>query len=254
MKSFPFELYCIAGYSKNTPNQMLIPGNLPFSEESRDNEINCGYSCIFDWPNMRYTYISTSIKKILGYEKEQFYKQGLDFSLSIIHPEDLGRLKEIHLAIFNYYYSTPTELRTRLRFSYNFRAKAADESYVHLLRQSTFIGFTDDGKPALEQINSIDITGFSYNSGITLVVHQLSAGGTYALCYEHTFPFGQLLLSERENQVMKLVGQGYTTKEIAKKLYLSMETIKSHRKKIIAKTGALNMTAALHAMHFKKDS
>lgn len=248
MKLFQLQLQCIAGYSKNTQLQKPELSTCSLTGRNLDKEMGYGYSCIFNWVEMCYTYVSCSIKKILGFEKELFLNHGFDFSLSIIHPEDFEKLKSIYQAIFNYYYRTPAEERSRLRFSYNFRVKTVDESYINLLRQSTFIDFTDDGKPTLEQINSIDITGFNYTNDITLVVHRLSPEGTYVLCYEFTFSNEQAVLSERERQVMELIGKGYTTKEIALKLYLSMETIKSHRKKIITKTGASNMISAIHAI------
>ncbi len=47
-------------------------------------------------------------------------------------------------------------------------------------------------------------------------------------------------LSFREIEVLRLIMQGYTTKAIAGKLFISFETVKSHRKKILAKTGAKN--------------
>lgn len=248
MKLFQIELRDIAGYSKQARLQKPISANNFITERNLDNETGYGYSCIFNWSEMRYTYVGCSIKKVLGYEKELFLTQGFEFSVRIIHPHDFERLKSIYEVIFNYYYRTPAEERARLRFSYNFRVKKADNSYINLLRQSTFIDFTDDGKPTLEQINSIDISGFNYTNDITLVVHRLSPGGTFVLCYEFTFSKEQTALSERERQVMELIGKGFTTKEIALKLYLSMETVKSHRKKIIAKTGASNMISAFNAI------
>ncbi|MEO8398289.1 MAG: LuxR C-terminal-related transcriptional regulator [Ignavibacteriaceae bacterium] len=43
------------------------------------------------------------------------------------------------------------------------------------------------------------------------------------------------ILSERENEVVKLVAKGKTNKEIAEKLFLSIHTIYTHRKDIMRK-------------------
>jgi DNA-binding NarL/FixJ family response regulator len=56
----------------------------------------------------------------------------------------------------------------------------------------------------------------------------------------------QNLLSKREKEVLRLVFDGWTNKEIANKLFISFETVKSHRKHILSKTGSKN-TAALVA-------
>ena len=54
----------------------------------------------------------------------------------------------------------------------------------------------------------------------------------------------QELLSKREKEVLHLMFDGLTNKEIANRLFISFETVKSHRKNILQKTGSKN-TAAL---------
>ncbi|MCB2185397.1 MAG: response regulator transcription factor [Deltaproteobacteria bacterium] len=44
-------------------------------------------------------------------------------------------------------------------------------------------------------------------------------------------------LSERERQVLRLIVEGYTNKEIAEKLFLSTKTVENHRARIMAKLG-----------------
>lgn len=47
-------------------------------------------------------------------------------------------------------------------------------------------------------------------------------------------------LSEREREVIKLVAEGFTTKEIAEKLFISDHTVNTHRKNIMHKLGLKN--------------
>ena len=51
-------------------------------------------------------------------------------------------------------------------------------------------------------------------------------------------------ISEREKEIIKLIADQYTTKEIAEKLFLSSHTVESHRKNILLKLGLKN-TAGL---------
>jgi DNA-binding CsgD family transcriptional regulator len=50
----------------------------------------------------------------------------------------------------------------------------------------------------------------------------------------------KMIISCREQEILRLVSVGYTTKEIADQLYLSHFTVETHRKKICKKLGALN--------------
>ena len=56
-------------------------------------------------------------------------------------------------------------------------------------------------------------------------------------------------LSIREIEVLSLIMQGFTNNEIAERLFISYETVKSHRKKILEKTGAKNTAALINHYH-----
>lgn len=51
-------------------------------------------------------------------------------------------------------------------------------------------------------------------------------------------------LSDREMEILQLIGQGLTNSEIADKIFTSRRTVESHRKKLIEKTNSRN-TATL---------
>ena len=52
-------------------------------------------------------------------------------------------------------------------------------------------------------------------------------------------------LTEREIDVLCLTAEGFTSQEVGEKLFLSSETVKGYRKRIIAKLGARNGTHAV---------
>lgn len=56
-------------------------------------------------------------------------------------------------------------------------------------------------------------------------------------------------LSIREIEILGLIMLGYTNHEIAEKLFISYETVRSHRKNILTKTGARNTAALINHYH-----
>ena len=58
------------------------------------------------------------------------------------------------------------------------------------------------------------------------------------------------VISSAENQVLELIAEGYTNTQIANKLFTSIRTIESRRKKLLEKTGTTN-TATLIKFSFK---
>lgn len=49
------------------------------------------------------------------------------------------------------------------------------------------------------------------------------------------------MISTREKQVLQLIAMEYTTAEIAQRLHISDDTVKSHRKSLLHKVGAKNV-------------
>lgn len=61
-----------------------------------------------------------------------------------------------------------------------------------------------------------------------------------------------LFLSRREIQILSLIAEGYTTKEIAGKLFISVLTVETHRKNLLTKLNARNMASLIRiAAEFK---
>lgn len=52
----------------------------------------------------------------------------------------------------------------------------------------------------------------------------------------------QAILTERENEVVKLVAEGYSSREIARRLVISVKTVESHRANVLAKLGMRDRT------------
>ena len=56
-------------------------------------------------------------------------------------------------------------------------------------------------------------------------------------------------LSVREIEVLGLIMQGFSNKQVSEKLFISFETVRSHRKNILKRTGAKNTAALINHYH-----
>lgn len=78
---------------------------------------------------------------------------------------------------------------------------------------------------------------------------QLSAQAAARLVREVRAPEAPGSLSERETEVLRLIAQGYSNKEVAQLLGLSDKTVKTHVHRVLAKLGLPSRTqAALYAI------
>nr|WKN36632.1 response regulator transcription factor [Tunicatimonas sp. TK19036] len=62
----------------------------------------------------------------------------------------------------------------------------------------------------------------------------------------------EVLLSEREIQIVRLVAEGRITKEIADRLFVSVRTIETHRSRIMKRLGVSNTAEMIRLAYEKK--
>lgn len=55
----------------------------------------------------------------------------------------------------------------------------------------------------------------------------------------------KMYLSRREGEILRLIAEGFTSQEISEKLFLSLLTIETHRKNLLAKLNARNMVSLI---------
>lgn len=92
------------------------------------------------------------------------------------------------------------------------------------------------------------ITGLRIN--LSVPVHMLSvASEIINSITKYKNLVNKPLLTARENEILTLIKEGLTNVEIAEKLFISYETVKSHRKNILGKSHAKN-TASLINNYF----
>lgn len=93
---------------------------------------------------------------------------------------------------------------------------------------------------------------FAEQVDITVNVHvnDLTAAAFAIQKKQHTeIQITNQKLSIREIEILGLIMQGFTNQQIAEKLFISFETVRSHRKHILEKTGARNTAALINYYH-----
>jgi len=115
-------------------------------------------------------------------------------------------------------------------------------------------GYVLKSKPIAELHEAIDevMAGNTYmGSGVALtngMVGKADGLGSFKNCFEDRFILKHHL-TKRELEVLNLISQAMSNKEIAKELFISVQTVSVHRKNIMRKLGVTN-TAGLVKVAF----
>jgi len=103
--------------------------------------------------------------------------------------------------------------------------------------------FVDEGSPMRQLLYEVASRGImpEYTSKLLAVFESEKPG-------ESSTPFQPLIepLSPRELEVLQLVAEGLSNREISKELFLSVDTVKGHNRKIFGKLGVKTRAQAVH--------
>ncbi len=203
------------------------------------------YYYVIDSPTLTFDYVSNSVRSIFGVEPGEFTLPGM---LEGIHPDDINFMARCEDIVADFIRNKiAPELITSYKIAYSLRERTASGEYRLFLLQTVTLRTTEDGSLLKVFGLHTDITHIT-----TINNHKLSLIGLDGqpsflamdvmdmemIYYKETFN----PLTRREYQIIKLFGEGLSAREIAEKLFISTETVISHKKNALARIGGKNIT------------
>ncbi|HEX8427601.1 LuxR C-terminal-related transcriptional regulator [Hymenobacter sp.] len=203
------------------------------------------------WPN-QFLYIHDiasgqfyhkGFAECLGYELDELTA---DFFVRNIHPADRSTYFNVSKALLSFVLAHAAELVPFIStFQMNYRVRRLDGRYITVLRQNT---------PFLKNANNEVVAYLSFCTDISLITDTNRIKWNVEGPKSETFPQflhnhlhqQQPLFSEREQHILRLVGQGLSSTAISEKLFISINTVNTHRKSLMKKAN-VNKTIDLIA-------
>ena len=210
---------------------------------SYGNKLNCLYLTSCEQKEM--LFISESFTELLGYSQTSIQEGGLDWWLSIVHPDDLEPMLN---QILRYYFLKTPKQRLKKIFALQYRAKNAFGDYRWIHETRLVASLTSENKYELILGRMEDITEIKSEEDAQLkrlleeecetnqMLRYAMPGGNYSQ------PEGIEMPTKRELEILQMVGDGYTTKQIADKLFISINTVETHRRHLLKKLQVKNST------------
>ena len=205
-------------------------------------------TCLIDYTKRKYEYLSDNSQEISSYSKEDYLAGGLHSHSIHFHPDDrLIYDEQVFRDIREFWGRIPVGEIQRYRFSFNQRHFHADGTVIQFLQQSTYLEPQYSGMPAINLLTFSDITDFKTDDCMVLTVSRLINGRGYVQVFSKTYPQqNNRLLSEREAEILRLSLDGLSNKMIADKLFLSIQTVKNHKRNMMEKTSTGNITGLIN--------
>ena len=165
-----------------------------------------------------------------------------DFIAGLLHPDDRARLADLQIRHGKFILSLPPAERNDYRTIYQMRMRGVSGRWINVVSRQQVVETDSEGKAWIIMGMMELAPDQTPADRVRCSVLNLRTGrffNPYASSAEWA-------LTERESEVLSLIGQGFLSKEIAGRLGVSKHTVDNHRKNILAKLEADNAIEAIN--------
>jgi len=194
---------------------------------------------VLNFSTKGYAYVSESVYSVYGILPDALLKGGVSNGISLFsktHREIFAN--QILPLMVEWWVKIAETGKDSLKTKITYNIEMLDKNgkifpTMHILKPITK---DENGLPILVVKYIVDVSKLMQNIHPDLKFEYLNDKEEYEIIESKTFyEHKEESLSNREYEIMDLVSKGYSSKEIADKLSLSIHTVNNHRKNIVAK-------------------
>jgi DNA-binding CsgD family transcriptional regulator len=197
---------------------------------------------IFDFCKRQTVFYSSNFGGLLGYEPADYKEAGQQFFADKIHPDDSLKLSISGVSVLKIFNQFSSDEKLNHKVINEYRMLNAQNQYIRLIEQYQVLELDPKGQMWL-MLNIVDVSpNQEETEGSKSQLLNFRTGKIIPL---EVPPKAQFELTKREMQILKLVKDGFLSKEISNRLAISLHTVNTHRQRFLEKLGANNSLEAI---------
>lgn len=228
-------------FGDEVPDYTTIENSIALLE--RMAEVENSSIAIFDLYKKEFVAIRPKYKDKVNIDLDEAHAYGPAYYISIMHPDDGPVVLDTFLKVFAFSFNLPLSEKKDYKTIFNFRI-GHEGRYFHFIQQIVTLELTKSGKIWLGLSLADMLPENEKFDKVHRRVINLKNGKYYLFNEDDTENSWQRLTS-RELEVLGLVSKGLVSREIADKLFISVNTVNNHRQKILEKINAANTNEAV---------
>ena len=174
----------------------------------------------------------------------EYKPQDAFYFVQLFHPDDLPIVLDSYMRFLKFSLKLPEEERKDYKLILNYRQRDKYGKYLNIIVQLVVLELDKKGNIWLVLIiDDLLPDKISFEGVNRRLIHIKT--GKICLFKDELESNKKTILSTREVVVLGLVSKGFASKEIADKLFLSVNTVNNHRQHILEKVKAVNTTEAV---------
>lgn len=199
---------------------------------------------LIDYYKRGFAYVSDNPLFLCGASPGEVLEAGYSYYLKTVPQDDLELLLLINKAGFDFYKNIPVEDRLNYSISYDFHLKQSNGQLLLINHKLTPLILDKNGNMWI----ALCVVSLSSNKTAGNIIIRRKGESKifeYELTMEKWKERNIIKLNKHEKQILALSSQGLTMKVIARKLFLSVDTIKFHKRNIFKKMNVKSISEAI---------
>lgn len=237
-------------FDKILSSQNFVESDLDYKAQEKHldfikqvDSINTGALSIYDLCKREHLYYSPKFESVFGWDLSKLETNGHEYSNSLIHPDDLLFIVEAGCYFTSIGLSLSPENRPNIKMYMDYRIKGKDGNYVRVIEQHSILESDINGNIWLA-LSTLDLSPYTdLNSSLLSRMLDVKTGNLYQ------FPPPDIkkknILTMREKEILNLISKGLISKQIADTLFISVNTVNTHRQRIIEKLDVSSTSEAI---------
>lgn len=161
----------------------------------------------------------------------------------LVSPNDLEFLYDSEIATYRYIKDQAIERKKDFKLIYDYRVRAKDGTYARFLHQLAVLELDAKGNSWLVIVLSDLLSRHAPDGRPRRLLVDIKTNK--AVLFNAESGIKDHLVTDREREVLALIAQGLDSGDIARRLYISVNTVNNHRRHILEKTSTANIPEAL---------
>lgn len=210
-----------------------------FIENEQNTILSFPYFFVLhDHEHSELRYISPNIEKLFGISRQTFNKGNEYLLFEMTLEDEKPVVKKFFKNIWDvHFYRGEKYLNDRV-FIVEYHVQRPNGDILHIMHQNEVLSFTEENLPKIAITRFVDMSwlfGDWKNRTVKFYMYNRQTNNIERYTDKKVAKYPVVKLTPREEKVQHLINYGFTSKQIARKLHISVETVKTHRKNINSK-------------------
>jgi DNA-binding CsgD family transcriptional regulator len=236
------DLFDLQHFKPDELNYDILNFHIPLLE--RIDVVDSGCISIFDLYQRRHVYYSPKYATVLGWDPK-LAMEDITYTNNLIHTDDLPKLMLAGIYYIKLGFSLPEKNKKDYKCIFDYRVRGKEGKFVRVIEQQLPLELDTYGNVWL----ALSMLDLSPDKDVEapfrgrLINHR--TGEHFLFPPDETPPRETFSLTNREKEILGLIAKGLISKEIADRLFISVNTVNTHRQRIIEKLNVSNTYEAL---------